>query len=147
MTSPALHFRASLRGLEATVRADLLRLHVRTQAVRFARLTVLAFAAQAAALGIHDWGWQALASVGLGAAETAARQLWPALPIAEIKTLLRLDRPASDQPSAPAAPGPSPTANSAPAARTPATDTSPAPTASADVANPQPPGSGPASTS
>lgn len=133
MTTPALHFRASLRGLETTVRADLVRLHIRTQAIRFARLTILTFAAQAVALGIHNWGWQALASVGVGAAETAARQLWPALPIAEIKALLRLSHPASKPPSAPAAP----------ASPITAAGQSPAPTATPDVANTPPSGPGP----
>jgi hypothetical protein len=150
MTSAApSHFRASLRGLETAGRTNLLRLHIRTQAVRFARVAVLAFAAQAAALGVHDWTWQALASLGLGAAETAARQLWPALPTAELGTLLRLGHLIPEAHAAPTSPAP---ADSHPADPSPATSASapvgpitaagPSPTPTTDVSSPQPPSSG-----
>lgn len=54
----------------------------RTQAVRFARLFVLALGAQLATLGVNHLGWKVLAGMVVGAAEVAVRQLWPTQPAA-----------------------------------------------------------------
>lgn len=55
--------------------------HLREQLFRFARIAGAAFVVQAATLGTARLGWQALGALALGAAETAYRQVWPAVSV------------------------------------------------------------------
>ncbi len=85
------------RFAEAVVRA-----HVTSQALRFARVTAVAFAAQFALIGSGRLGWEAVASLLTGAVETAVRQLYPAVPIGKVAEAARVFGVA--EPAAPAVP-------------------------------------------
>lgn len=80
----------TLSHAHADLTAAVRRLHAVAQAGRFARLTVLAFAAQVptvvASFGSRALAWSAVAAALLGAAETAFRQAFPSF---------RLDQAAS----------------------------------------------------
>lgn len=54
--------------------------HLQAQALRFARLFVVAFAAQLVTLGTDHLGLQAVAAAALGAVEVVIRQFYPVAP-------------------------------------------------------------------
>jgi hypothetical protein len=93
-----------LANVERTVAHDLSVGHVTTQLLRFARITALAAAAQLATTGAGDLGWKALAALLAGAAETAVRTVWPAVPIGTIITAVRHKGAAVEPPTPPAPP-------------------------------------------
>ena len=55
--------------------------HVQAQVLRFVRMFAFALAGQLAVVGTSHLGWSALASVALGAAEVAVRQVFPVKPL------------------------------------------------------------------
>lgn len=62
------------------LKADLASAHVRQQAGRFTRLTLVAFGAQLAAVGTGHLSRDALAGLAVGALEAAYRQWAPVVP-------------------------------------------------------------------
>lgn len=92
-----------LADVERTVAHDLSIGHITTQLLRFARITALAAAAQLATTGTADLGWKALAALLAGAAETAVRTVWPAVPVNTIVAAVKHEG-ASVEPSAPTPP-------------------------------------------
>jgi hypothetical protein len=92
------------------LRADLASAHLRQQAARFTRLTVVAFGAQLATLGTGHLGWEALAGVAVGAVEVGYRQWAPTVPWTQVTTRLRELLPGAAGNSGPTAvPGPATT--------------------------------------
>jgi hypothetical protein len=73
-----------LLAIERTIAHDLASGNTKTQAVRFLRITAVAAATQLLVTGAGSWGWKALAAIVIGAAETAVRQVWPAIPVDKI---------------------------------------------------------------
>ncbi|NUR03055.1 MAG: hypothetical protein HOY79_43070 [Streptomyces sp.] len=71
------------------LRADLASAHLKQQAGRFARLAVVAFAAQLATLGTGHLGWDAVGALAVGAVETAYRQWAPTVPWKTVAARLR----------------------------------------------------------
>lgn len=55
--------------------------HIREQALRFGRISALAFLSQLAVTGLSQAGWAVLASIAVGAVETGIRQVWPVMPL------------------------------------------------------------------
>jgi hypothetical protein len=87
------------------LRADLANAHLKQQAGRFGRLTIVAFAAQLATLGTGHLGWDAVGAVAVGAVEAAYRQWAPTVPWSAVAERLRDLLPGGS----PAAPAPVPT--------------------------------------
>jgi hypothetical protein len=90
-----------LLAAERTIAHDLASGNIRTQALRFLRVAVLAAATQLLVTGDHDWGWKTLAAVIIGAAETAVRQVWPALPADKIAAAVAREGSVVAKPPAP----------------------------------------------
>lgn len=72
------------------IKADLASAHVRQQAGRFVRLTVVAFGAQIAAIGSGHLGRDALIGAAVGAVEAAYRQWAQVVPWAQLGERLHL---------------------------------------------------------
>lgn len=66
--------------VDREVVAEVQSLHVGAQVYRFLRIALFAFIASLPVDTSH-LGWSALGALGVGAAETAFRQLWPAFPL------------------------------------------------------------------
>ena len=104
-----------LADVERTVAHDLSVGHLTTQLLRFTRITALVAAAQLVTTGTAGLGWKALAALLAGAAETAVRTVWPAVPVDTVVTAVRhegasvnpLPPTASTPPDAPTTPTPS----------------------------------------
>lgn len=69
-----------MSNLVTQLQAELASAHVRQQAARFTRLTVIAVGAQLAALGTAHLTRDALAGLAVGALEAAYRQWAPVVP-------------------------------------------------------------------
>lgn len=65
---------------------DLRKLHLATQAARFARLAAFYFIAHMVLPA--DWNWQAVAALAAASAEAAFQQLAPQLPVAQVVNTL-----------------------------------------------------------
>ncbi len=90
----------SSNPLVDTLTAELKNKHVQAQIGRFARLFVVAFGIQLGAMGTGDLGRDALISAGVGAAETAYRQLAPTVPWGKVLRVLHRQAPAPAVPPA-----------------------------------------------
>lgn len=55
--------------------------HVRSQLLRFARISVLAFAGQVAVVGASHLTWTTVGALAAGAVETGFRQVRPVKPL------------------------------------------------------------------
>ena len=55
--------------------------HLKAQALRFLRVSGLAFATSVLATGGHDIGWASLWSLAAGAVEAGLRELMPVTPL------------------------------------------------------------------
>jgi hypothetical protein len=86
------------------LRADLASAHLRAQAGRFGRLTVVALGAQVAVLGTGRLGRDTLAAVAVGAIEAAYRQWVPTVPWKAVTARLRDLLPGAHTPGPAAAP-------------------------------------------
>jgi hypothetical protein len=86
------------------LRADLASAHLRAQAGRFGRLTVVAFGAQVATLGTGHIGWESVAAVCVGAVEVAYRQWVPTVPWKAVTAKLRDLLPGAHTPGPAAVP-------------------------------------------
>jgi hypothetical protein len=92
-----------LLAVERTIAHDLASSNAKTQAVRFLRIAALAAATQLLVTGVGSWGWKALAAVVIGAAETAVRQVWPAIPVDKIAAAVGREGSAVTTPPTPPA--------------------------------------------
>lgn len=101
---------SKLTGVERTVAHDLAAGHLSTQVLRFFRVTALTAVAQLLALGGGDLGWKAVAALLAGAAETAVRVVWPALPVARVAQAVQGTIKTAPTPAQPPAPPAGPTA-------------------------------------
>jgi hypothetical protein len=81
-------------SLVQEITAELENKKVQAQVGRFVRLFVIAFGAQLAAAGTGDLTRDALISLGVGAAETAYRQLSPTVPWGRVLSALHRKAPA-----------------------------------------------------
>lgn len=91
-----------LSNLEQDLKADWRHYHVLAHITQFCALFGAGLLTAGAAAGWHLTGWGMLASLVLGAAGTAVRQMWPQVPWSAVETALDEAKALADK-SAPAA--------------------------------------------
>ena len=101
-------------SLMSQLEADLKSKQVQQQALRVARLFVIAFGAQLALTGTSDLGWKALAGAAVAAVEAVVRQVAPVAPVAQARAAF-LRHMVREEPGAVPAAAPAPAPGVSPA--------------------------------